>query len=438
MGSIFTVLQDPKNILYIVSIFATIGLVYFLYKKYKLTKYQLMIFILLVLFWSSVNIIRAYRKAYAGGALEIGGLGMDAIMAANIAAAYGLISMFVRLPIFALSDFFKSRKFFIGLALTMIIGTSVWVVMNPNYDSMMASSLTLGLAASMLALFNVMFAETFSKEQAIISVSILSIAPLLAEFIVAPLQYYATQSAVKNYPWMWSVSALLGVIALVMLMFVKDNKSNHRNFSVPKFMEVIKDYRFLVLCLLGVTVSFIKFGSSGSNIVKYAQSEVIGMSPLGVAYIDVFFTLFQLAAGVLMGIYLKKKIGVRNTLLLGIGSSMAFVFIVTITTNPNVIFISNALNGFGYGIAYNCLLGLAMQPFRKEYREISMGIYQTFFAVGIFYGDKIYALLKQAVPNGLFNLNDTQSVFFLLGVVSLITMGLIMMVFKKGTKFLEG
>jgi hypothetical protein len=47
------------------------------------------------------------------------------------------------------------------------------------------------------------------------------------------------------------------------------------------------------------------------------------------------------------------------------------------------------------------LLGMAMQPFEKDMREITMGIYQTFFAVGIFYGDKIYALLIQLLPQTL-------------------------------------
>ena len=68
----------------------------YLMKRYQLTRYQILIYVLLVLFWSSINLIRAYRKAYAGGSLEVGGLGMDGIMAANIAAAYGLISIFVR------------------------------------------------------------------------------------------------------------------------------------------------------------------------------------------------------------------------------------------------------------------------------------------------------------------------------------------------------
>ena len=151
--------------LFLSSLTILISLVVTIYlaRKYKLSQYQILIYILLVLFWSAINLIRAYRKAYAGGALDAGGLAMDGIMAANIAAAYGLISIFVRLPIFAFSDFFKSRKFFIALALVFIIVSSVMVYFNPNYDTLMFSSLALGLGASMLSLFNVLFSETDRK-----------------------------------------------------------------------------------------------------------------------------------------------------------------------------------------------------------------------------------------------------------------------------------
>jgi hypothetical protein len=73
----------------------------------------------------------------------------------------------------------------------------------------MFSSLALGLGASMLSLFNVLFSETFSVKQAIMSVSILSVAPLLAEFLVAPIQYIFTATKPNNYPGMWLTSAAI-------------------------------------------------------------------------------------------------------------------------------------------------------------------------------------------------------------------------------------
>ena len=410
----------------------------YLMKRYQLSRYQILIYVLLVLFWSSINLIRAYRKAYAGGSLEVGGLGMDGVMAANIAAAYGLISIFVRLPIFAFSDFFKTRKFFIALALVFVIGSSIAVYFNPNYTSLMISSLALGLGASMLSLFNVLFAETFSPKQAIMSVSILSVAPLLAEFLVAPIQYAFTATKPNDYGGMWLTSAVIGTIALVFLMFVKDNKSNERNFSVAKFKAALSNYSFMSIAVLSIVVSFIRFATSGSNLVNFAKMEGIGMHPLGVAYLDVVYAIAQLFGGVIVGLVLKRLIGVKKSLLLGLGLSAIFNILLSFTTNSTLIFILTPLNGLGYGLTYNILLGMAMQPFAKDMREVTMGIYQTFFAIGIFYGDKIFALLIKMLPATLQPVELSQTVFGLMGALSVVTMFVILLVFRsKHEQFLE-
>jgi MFS family permease len=424
-------LLTHKLFLSSITIIISLSVTIYLARKYKLSQYQILIYILLVLFWSAINLIRAYRKAYAGGALEAGGLAMDGIMAANIAAAYGLISIFVRLPIFALSDFFKSRKFFIALALVFIIVSSVMVYFNPNYDTLMFSSLALGLGASMLSLFNVLFSETFSAKQAIMSVSILSVAPLLAEFLVAPIQYIFTATKPNDYPGMWLTSAVIGVVALIFLFFVKDNKEDIRNFNVQKFKQALTNPWFMSIALSGVIVSFIRFSTSGSNLISFVRMEGIDMHPLMVAYIDVGYAVAQLFGGVMVGLSLKKLIGVKKSLILGLAMSAIFTLICSFSTNSWLIFLITPLSGLGYGITYNILLGLAMQPFEKDMREITMGIYQTFFAIGIFYGDKIYALLLQLLPQTLTGLELSQWVFMLITGLSLITIVFIQLVFNK-------
>lgn len=424
-------LLTHKLFLSSITILVSLVVTIYLARKYKLSQYQILIYILLVLFWSAINLIRAYRKAYAGGALDAGGLAMDGIMAANIAAAYGLISIFVRLPIFALSDFFKSRKFFIALALVFIIVSSVMVYFNPNYDSLMFSSLALGLGASMLSLFNVLFSETFSAKQAIMSVSILSVAPLLAEFLVAPIQYIFTASKPNDYPGMWLTSAVIGVIALIFLFFVKDNKEDIRNFNVQKFKQALTNPWFMSIALSGVIVSFIRFSTSGSNLISFVRMEGIDMHPLMVAYIDVGYAVAQLFGGVMVGLSLKKLIGVKKSLILGLAMSAIFTIVCSFSTNAWLIFLITPLSGLGYGITYNILLGLAMQPFEKDMREITMGIYQTFFAIGIFYGDKIYALLINLLPQSLTGLQLSQYVFMLITALSILTLVFIQLVFNK-------
>jgi len=429
-----TALLTNKLFLIVLTIILTLGLSVYLIKKYKLTRYQVLVFILLVLFWSAINIIRAYRKNYATGTIADGGLGLDVSAAATMAAAYGLISIFVRLPIFALSDFFKSRKFFIALALAFVFGSSILVLIDPSYESLYWSSLALGAGASLLSLFNVMFAETFTPQQAIFSVSVLSVAPLLAEFLMSPLQYIATSTKPIDYGWMWGVSAILSAVAFVFLMFVKDNKKPTRNFTLKNVKTALTNPHFLLLSLMGIVVSFVRFASSGSNMNNFAKTELIAMSPLLIAYVELVYSIAQLIAGVLVGIVLKKKIGVKNTLILGLALSGLFTILASFITDPTTLFWLNALNGFGYGLTYNVLLGMAMQPFASEMREVTMGIYQTFFAVGIYYGDKIYALMTGFVSKDLSAGQRYQTVFGWLSWVSVIAVLFVLVVFNKRAK----
>jgi MFS family permease len=431
-------LIDFKPYVYILTVVLTIGLTYWIYKKYNLTKYQMMVFILLVLFWASINIIRAYRKVYAISPMEFGGLGLDGILAANIVAAYGLVSIFVRLPVFMISDYLKSRKIIIAVALLSVFLTSLSVVFNADAFTLFASSLALGIGASVLSLFNVMFAETFTAKQAIVSVSILSIAPLLAEFLVAPIQSFATQGALKNYTLLWLLSAVIAFIAFLFLLRVKDNKTKQRNFSVSKFKEVLSDKRFIAIALFGVVVSFIRFASGQANMVAYARSELVLMNDFMVAYLDVMFTIFQLVAGVMAGLYLKRRIGVKNTLYVGLLSVFVFAFVASNVTNPTMLFFVYGLNGFGYGILYNILLGLAIQPFSFDKREVSMGVYQTFFAVGIYYGDRVYALVLGLIPSTFEGSALYQLVFSYISVIVVVLGLLVLLLFRsKNKEFIE-
>lgn len=408
-------------LIYLITIVLTLGLTLWIIKRYHLTRYQVLIFVLLVLFWSSINIVRAYRKSYALMEANYGGLALGVSAAATIAAAYGLISIFARFPVFLLSDYFKSRKLMIGGAMVAVGLSSLWVVLDPHYYSLLFSSFALGLGASMLSLFNVIFSETFTPKQAMMSVSMLSIAPLLAEFMMSPLQYVATQDTVNNYPLMWMWSLVFAVLALVFLVFVKENKKPVRTMTVSNFKKLITSKQVWVFGLIGISISFIRFGLSGSNIVTYVQSDFINMHPFAVAYIDFIYSIAQLVAGVLAGLYFAKRIGTKNTLMLGLVGSLLFNVIILFVSNPTILFISYSLSGFGYGLTYNSLIGLALEPYIREEREMSMAIFQTFFAIGIYYGDKIYGLILNVIPASFNEIQMYRSVFMVILIFTVLT-----------------
>ena len=396
-------------------------LVYYLSKKFELKKEQIIIFWILVLFWTAISIIRAYRKLYVITPIEQGGLSLTPVLAAQIAAGYGLMSLIVRLPMFLASDIFKRRKVFIQIALFLLILTSFLVAFNANYLTLYLSSLSLGISATMLALFNVIFSETFSKDKAAVSVSILSIAPLLAEFMAAPIQYLLTMDTYKQFNYMWLVSGVIALITFVLTFMMKDYRPVDSDFSFNKVKVVLKHKSFIYICLLAVLLSFIKFSTSGANMIAYGKTD-LNMTPLMLAYIDAVFAVPQLIAGVLVGVYLTHKWGIQKTLLFLLGCLLTFYIIALYINNPYIIYFSYTLNGLGYGGAYNILIALAMQYFDREYRNVSMGIYQAFFALGIYYGDYVYVWIAKHIKQGLFGFSQSKAIFLIVIGITLISM----------------
>ena len=396
-------------------------LVYYLSKKFELKKEQIIIFWILVLFWTAISIIRAYRKLYVITPIEQGGLSLTPVLAAQIAAGYGLMSLIVRLPMFLASDIFKRRKVFIQIALFLLILTSFLVAFNANYLTLYLSSLSLGISATMLALFNVIFSETFSKDKAAVSVSILSIAPLLAEFMAAPIQYILTMNIYKQFNYMWLVSGVIALITFVLTFMMKDYRPVDSDFSFNKVKVVLKHKSFIYICLLAVLLSFIKFSTSGANMIAYGKTD-LNMTPLMLAYIDAVFAVPQLIAGVLVGVYLTRKWGIQKTLLFLLGCLLTFYIIALYINNPYIIYFSYTLNGLGYGGAYNIFIALAMQYFDREYRNVSMGIYQAFFALGIYYGDYVYVWIAKHIKHGLFGFSQSKAIFLIVIGITLISM----------------
>ena len=396
-------------------------LVYYLSKKFELKKEQIIIFWILVLFWTAISIIRAYRKLYVITPIEQGGLSLTPVLAAQIAAGYGLMSLIVRLPMFLASDIFKRRKVFIQIALFLLILTSFLVAFNANYLTLYLSSLSLGISATMLALFNVIFSETFSKDKAAVSVSILSIAPLLAEFMAAPIQYLLTMDTYKQFNYMWLVSGIIALITFVLTFMMKDYRPVDSDFSFNKVKVVLKHKSFIYICLLAVLLSFIKFSTSGANMIAYGKTD-LNMTPLMLAYIDAVFAVPQLIAGVLVGVYLTRKWGIQKTLLFLLGCLLTFYIIALYINNPYIIYFSYTLNGLGYGGAYNILIALAIQYFDREYRNVSMGIYQAFFALGIYYGDYVYVWIAKHIKHGLFGFSQSKAIFLIVIGITLLSM----------------
>lgn len=418
--------MEIKLLIYILSIVISLVMLLYLIKKYHLSKYQIFIIVLLILFWSANIIIRAYRKSYALFDPSQGGLGLSGQVAASIASGYGLMSLFARFGVFYISDIFKSKKIMILTSLLLLLCSNIWVLTAPSQNSLFTNSLILGIGGSMISLFNVLFAQSFNKDDVMTSVSILSVAPLLAEFMMSPFQYSLTESNHQNYPALWLISTWICFVAIIFLLFVKEEKKAKRAITYKHFQYIKSKSSIWIFGLIGIIISLIKFATSGSNLITYFQSSLVNMNSFLVAYSDFLFSFAQLFAGVLAGLYFIKRYSLYKILSFGIILGALFLIILITSNNPLLLFLSCILAGFGYGLTYNSLIGLALATFDEKYQEISMVVFQTLFAIGIFFGDKIYHIILNLFQN----YNENLIVFWIMLVLSGVLL-IIIKFFKK-------
>ena len=394
--------MEVKILVYLITALAALGLLAYMSKKYKLSRYQLMIFFLLTLFWSANVIIRAYRKSYALNPPEAGGLGLDFAKAAVIASGYGFISIFARAIVLFLSDRWQSRKKVILLGLISMALTGLWVL---------------------------------ARDSSLPSTSILSVAPLLAEFIMSSFQYAFTIEGEENYPALWFLSILFSLVAMVFLFFVKEKKSERLsaagkgNMNREAFLSVIRDKRSWLYAFLGVIISLIRFSTSGSNMITYFQSDLVQMNALMVAYSDFVYAIAQLLAGVLIGTVLSRRFGLKKSLLLGIFCGSFFNLLLLLSRDPALLFYTSMLQGFSYGITYNALIGLTMLSVELHLRDMSMAFFQTFFALGIFYGDMIYKTVADLLAGNSVEATY-HNVFLFIFILSILLLALVAVAVK--------
>lgn len=381
-----------KLFLSIIFILISIIIFGFLIKKYQLSKNQILIFVSLLLFWLSISVIRSYRKEFAAIILD-----NNIALISSITAAYGLSSLFLRFIILSLSNFWLSRKRLIQIILFLLVFSSLMVIFKADYLSLYFSSFALGIGASALSLFNIIFSNSFKASDVAKSVSILALAPLMAEFLVAPIQYLAT--SIHNYYLLYFSSILFAIIAFIFLSNIT-LQQNLLKFETKYFKEIFKLKNFFYLIIVALIVAFVKFNSSGANMIKYAFD--LQMPSFYRAYLDVLFSSFQLLASLLMGLVFYKYLTKTQMIVLAFSLFGIYNLLMIFNTNIYLIFILYAINAFAYGIAYNLLITLVIEGTESKIQSFKMAFFQSLFAIGIYLADKIHAFI---VMKDLFKLN---------------------------------
>lgn len=328
---------------------------------------------------------------------------------------YGIIGLFWKPLNDLLSHRLKSRKNVIFIALGIQAIGAIPMLAYPCFATNIIQSITVGIGASGIAVFNLMFNEQYAKRKVFVTVSLLSLPPLIAEFFSSVLQCcvtsflpsdYTDQQYIDIVKFMWLIGLIFIAITIVCTFFLKEKTA--LLYKDNEYKEPVNnkwDGAVVALLIFAAAItSFIKFCTSGGTAISefsfigWHQSGVKGYTSGFEGYLSVIFTIGQMAANILTGLYLVKKM--NKWAIFSIASGLWIIYSITAASVLNVWarLPLNIINGFAFGMTYNLIVGIVMNKFFAKTNKITpVTLYNTGLSIGITSSLFFNTFLKQVL-----------------------------------------
>lgn len=382
--------------------------------KFDDKNYRLL-FVIYTLYWIAPMLLREYTSQMHNNMLAAGWTDMPLWLPVTV---YGIIGLFWKPLNDLLSHRLKSRKNVIFISLGIQAIGTIPMIVAPSLATNIIQSITVGIGASGIAVFNLMFNEQYAKKKVFLTVTLLSLPPLLAEFFSSVLQCcvtsflpYGAKGAeyINIVKYMWVVGLVCIVITTICTFFVKE-KSAYL-YQDNKYKEPVQnkwDASVVILLIFAAAItSFIKFCTSGGTAIT--ELEYIGGEKQPIiswrvntnayqGYLSVIFTIGQMAANILTGLFLVKRM--NKWTIFSIASGLWIIYVILSASILNVYsrLVTNIINGFAFGMTYNLIVGMVMNKFfTKTNRITPVTLYNTGLSIGICSSQFFNTFMKEDV-----------------------------------------
>ncbi|XQP55038.1 MAG: hypothetical protein ACOQNV_02795 [Mycoplasmoidaceae bacterium] len=383
----------------------SLGVSIFLIFKIKFDdKNYRLLFVIYTLYWIAPMLLREYTSQMQAAMKGIGDASANGVFWWLPVTIYGIIGLFWKPLNDLLSHRLKSRKTVIYISIFIQAAGAIPMIAYPCFATNVIQSLTVGIGASGIAVFSLMFNEQYAKRKVFLTVSLLSLPPLLGEFFSSVLQccvtsflppkpnpvtpeYWSQYIPIVKY--MWVIGLFFIVVTGVLTIFIKEKKAFL--YQDNQYKEPVKSkYDIWVIVLLifaAATTSFVKFSTSGGDIITELTNigQHYGMETKAYeGYLSVIFTVGQMAANIVTGLFLVKRMS--KWTIFTISSGLWLLFGILYGSLPNVWsrMAFNILNGWAFGTTYNIIVGMTLNKFFTKSNKITpITLYNTGLSIGI-------------------------------------------------------
>ncbi|WP_078409851.1 MFS transporter [Priestia abyssalis] len=378
--------------------------------------YHLLFIVVTFIYWFSMYIyvpVFVPYLNYLGGSYALAGL---------IVGSYGIMQILLRLPVGILSDMLQIRKPFIILGLATSFISCLGFALTESVEFAFVSRVIAGITASMWVAFTVLYASYFKREDSTKAMGNIQFITVTAQLISMSLSGYLVSE------WGWKApfwfGAIIGLIGLFMSFWIKessDKKVNQDKMEIRNFYNVFRNplnLKASLLSTLAHAVLFITMFGFTPN-----QALNIGASKDSLIFLVLSFMVPHAIAPILTGQYLITRFNKWSILCIGFLGTSIFSIVIPIISRLDLLYVTQAFNGFFQGMTIPLLMGMAIQQVSNRKRATAMGFFQAIYALGIFFGPFIAGIFS--------NETEFKIVFYLAALLAIIGTGLSMVWYKQ-------
>lgn len=325
-----------------------------------------------------------------------------------ILSSYGFAQTVLRIPLGVLSDRVRSRKPFVVAGLFASTASALLLAFAESAPVLVLSRGLAGVAAATWVAFSVLFSSYFSPSDATRAISTITVflnaGNTLGLFLGGRAAHFFGPSVA------FALAAGAGMLGLILSRWIVDNFNGpSAKLTVAAFTRVAQNPVLILSSCLALVLQAVTFATIYGFTPVYAES--LGATKESLANLALISSLPVIAGNYLAGKRLVPRIGDAATAAIGLVLLAVFTVAIPSTGTMASLYVTQAVAGFGRGIALPVLMGLAIKDLSDEVRATAMGVFQAVYGIGMVLGPIVAGIVGE--------LADLDLSFVLMGAVAL-------------------
>lgn len=315
----------------------------------------------------------------------------DLSVVGTIISMYGLWQAFARYPLGILSDLVGRRKIFIILGfVASAVGAFVMMNANGKWGLIFGRGIT-GLSAAVWVLIIVGFASLFPPETAVKMTAMMNITNAFGRALATGTN--GLLNDLGGYDLAFTVAIVFSMLAILFFLPVKDPKRAPRKPDLKALWKLSSRPDVILPALLSALLQIVSTAAMFTFVPIIARG--FGASDTTISLMTMMNVFIGVLGNLLIS-FLTSRIGNRPVLLGGLALTAVGVTLIATSTGYQVLFAAMVFLGLGW-TTISILMGMSIRYVREEDRSTAMGLHQSVYGFGMFFGPFLSGYIAEAI-----------------------------------------